>query len=159
MLAAAFARSRSPNTGTAPRYALTAPCSSSAANRSTSACDFSFSTGKLYFALAATGLPPSFSTVLARASACSLWWPWNVSATRPPAFEQAAFGADLVRGDRFLFGAERGVQDPRVALAVARLAGGQRTLAPAEQRHGAGRRVMPVVSKARRRDNSSDDKS
>src|SRR5439155_4464679 len=62
MLAAALARSRSWKTGTAPRYALTAPFSSDAAKRSTSACVLSFSVGKAYFAFAATGFPPSFST-------------------------------------------------------------------------------------------------
>src|SRR4051812_5560398 len=72
MLAAALARSRLPNTGTAPRYALTAPFSSDAANRSTSAWVFSLSVGKVYLSFAETALPPSFAMVFARTSACSL---------------------------------------------------------------------------------------
>ena len=57
-----------------------------AANFSTSACDFSCSTGKSYLALATAGLPPSFTTVLASTSACSLWWPWKVTARSSAGF-------------------------------------------------------------------------
>src|SRR5690606_34968446 len=58
ILAAALDRSRLSNTGTAPRYALTAPFSSMAANFNTSAWDFKVSTGKVYFSFAPTGFPP-----------------------------------------------------------------------------------------------------
>src|SRR5262249_12922218 len=63
MLAAALARSRFPNNGTAPRYALTAPFSSSAAKRNTSSCDFSLSVGNEYLSFADMGLPPSWTMV------------------------------------------------------------------------------------------------
>ena len=43
-----------------------------AAKRRTSAWSLRPSTGKLYLVLAATGLPPSFCTVFASTSACSL---------------------------------------------------------------------------------------
>src|SRR6185369_11122065 len=81
-------------TGASPRaLRRTAPCSSLAANFSTSACDFSWSTGKLYLALAATGLPPSFITVLDSTSACSLWWPWKVTARSSTGFSSSLLSA------------------------------------------------------------------
>src|SRR2546427_5118407 len=79
MLAAAFDRSRAANKGTAP-------CSRPAAKRSTSSWFFSVSTGKLYFAFAEAGLPPSLRMVLSSRSACALWWPWNCTARSSAGF-------------------------------------------------------------------------
>ena len=139
MLAAALARSRFANSGTAPRYALTAPFSSAAAKLSTSACVFSVATGKSYFAFAVTGVPPSFCDGFREHVRVLLVMALERDGEiEHRLLQQAALGAHLVGGDRFVLGAERGVEDADVAGGGVAGGRGEHVAAGEERDGGAG---------------------